>query len=185
MKRIAATCVLCSIALGGCAGSRSVLYSGVSFGISQKRTVITDSVALRDGKQDRREWIAEIYRRGRQDRTTRFSNLAPATFRRRLDAAASRYHFTVETVRFLRPRQLAPLVVVRTRSYVGFSRAVPAIEKSLDPGAGSADAAFEALFLEGQDERGVPFVIVTSAVRGGLEGGEWARSDALFPYPHG
>jgi len=185
MKGIVAVCVLCSVALTGCGGSRSVLYSGVSFGISQKRTVITDAAALREGRQARREWIADIDGRARQNRDARFSNLAPATFRRRLAAAAARYRFTVETVRFLRPRQLAPLVVVRTRRYVAFSRAVPAIERSLDPGAGSAQAAFEGLFLEGEDERGVPFVIVTNAVRGTLEGGQWARSDALYPFAHG
>lgn len=44
---------------------------------------------------------------------------------------------------------------------------------------------FEGFYLEGRDERGVPFVIVTDVVRGEVMGGQWARSDALFPFQHG
>lgn len=46
--------------------------------------------------------------------------------------------------------------------------------------------AFEAVFFEAQDERGVPFIIVSGVNRGPTpNGGEWARSEELYPGPHG
>jgi hypothetical protein len=183
MMRFTAVCALCAAALAGCAGSRSVLYRGVSVGVSGKRTVVTDAAALRDGKGIRERWVADVARRGRADPAERFPNLSAGEFRRRLDSAAAHDHFTVKTLRFLHPREVAPLVVIQTRRYLAFARAVPVIEDLLDRERGRW--RFEGFYLEGQDERGVPFVIVTNAVRGSLEGGQWARSDALFPFAHG
>jgi hypothetical protein len=102
-------------------------------------------------------------------------------FRRRLAAAAARYHFTAETVEFFDPRQLAPLVVLQSRHYVALAHAVGSIERSLNPQRG-----FEAFFLEAQDERGVPFLSAYDTRRepSGY-GAQWARSDALFPFAHG
>jgi len=46
--------------------------------------------------------------------------------------------------------------------------------------------AFEAVFFEAQDERAVPFIIVSGVDRGpNPHGGEWARSEELYPGPHG
>jgi hypothetical protein len=183
--------LLGALLLAGCgSGSRAVLYSGV--GLMGKPRVITDAEALRDGRDSRARWIAEVELAGRERggaARERFSNLPAAEFRRRLDAAASRYHFTVKTMRFLHPLQAAPLVLVQTSRYLAFARAVPAIERSLDPvkrsGLRGTDWAFEGFRLEAQDERGVPFLIVTNAVRGSIEGGQWARAEALYPFAHG
>jgi len=80
-------------------------------------------------------------------------------------------------------------VVVETRHYLAVARAIPKIERSLDPHTGADDRtgwAYEGFYFEARDERGVPFVIVSNAMRGpSAGGGQWARSEELFPFPHG
>ncbi len=156
---------------------------------SEKARPITAATARRDAKRIRARWVADIVRRGRQEPTQRFANLRASEFRRRLDAAAARYDLTVKSVRLLHPRQVAPLVIVQTHHDLALARAIPAIEKSLDPHTGHNDQrgwAFEAFLFEAQDERGVPFVVIENAFRGGNGyGGQWARSEALFPFAHG
>jgi hypothetical protein len=181
--------VVASVA-AGCANSRSILYSGISGPLGQtKKVVVTDAAAARDARQNRAEWLAMIARVRRQGAAHGFSNLSPRKFRLRLAAAAKRYGFTVKKVQFVHPGHVAPLVIVQTHKYLAFARAVPAIEKSLDPHKGRSDLAgwaFEAFYLEAQDERGVPFLVVTNVVGGGgVTGGQWARSDPLFPFAHG
>ncbi|HLX33476.1 MAG TPA: hypothetical protein VKR79_12055 [Gaiellaceae bacterium] len=174
------------LVVSACGNSRSVLYSGVTYGLSNKPIVITDAAALRDAREILHRWLDQIARRGREAPGQRFSNLPGSELRQRLAAAAARYHFTVKRVRLLHPRQVAPLVILQTRDYVAVGRAVPAIETSLDPqnGRGWKDMAFEAFFLEVQDERGVPFITTNYAVRGhGSYGGMWARANALLPSP--
>jgi hypothetical protein len=187
MRRILA-CSLAGAVLvmvaAGCGSSRSILYSGVSLGSSGKKRVISDTAASADARRQLAQWVADIAHRGRADPSQRFANLTTRRFRRRLAAAASRYDFTVKRVRFYRPRQLAPLVIVQTRHYLALARAIPAIERSLNPDL--TGWAFEGFFLEAQDERGVPFITVSDALRGpGGGGGQWARSDRLFPFAHG
>jgi len=186
---IAASVFVVAVLVVGCASSRSILYSGVSGnGIGPKR-VVTDTTARRDARTAREQWVAEITRRARKDPSPRFANLPTRRLRLRLADAASRYHFTVKKVRFLHPRQLAPLVVIQTRCYRALAHAVPAIENSLDPHTGHSDQAgwaFEGFFLEAQDERGVPFLAIFNFMRGsGPGGGQWARSDQLYPFLHG
>ncbi len=177
-------CLVCVVALTACgSSSRSILYSGTwSTG---QRHLITDAEARRDGRLNQADWIQQVAIHGIGHRRAQFSNLSTAEFRRRLAVAATKYDFTVEKVRFLKPKpsQLAPLVVVRTTKYLAFSQAIGAIERSVDPGR--SHPAFEAIYLEGQDERGIPFVIVENEWRGQRYGGQWARSEALFPGPHG
>lgn len=87
------------------------------------------------------------------------------------------------------PAQAAPLVIVQTRDYLALARAVPAIDSSLDPHTGHNDRtgwAYEAFFLEAQDERGIPFIAVSNFMRGAEPGGgQWARSNQLYPFAHG
>jgi hypothetical protein len=92
--------------------------------------------------------------------------LTPHQFRRRLAAAAARYHFAVKRVRFVHALALAPAVIVQTRQYFALARAIHNFMPSLCP-RGCANVFFEA-----QDERGVPFIA-----------GNWVRSDWLDPYP--
>ena len=175
--------------VAGCAGSRSILYSGESAGAGGARHVVSDSEASNDVQVQLARWVAEITRRGREDPGQHFANLSPGQFRERLDTAAARYHFTVERVALLHPREIAPLVIVQTRRYLALARAIPALDRSLNPHRGRNDStgwAFEGFFLEAQDERGVPFIAVSDALRGpNGGGGQWARSNQLFPFPHG
>jgi hypothetical protein len=106
----------------------------------------------------------------------------------RLRQAAARDGFTVTTVRFYRPRQVAPYVRVQTRQYLRLSQTMRSLTKTLNPHHGTSDLtgySYEGFFLEADDERGVPFAIASDLTRGQVEGSQWARSDALFPFPHG
>jgi hypothetical protein len=186
---IAASVIVATVLVAGCANSRSILYSGVSGNASGAKRVVTDAAALHDARAAREQWVAEITRLARADPSQRFANLPARQLRLRLAEAAARYGFTVKKVQFLHPRQLAPLVIIETRRYLTFADAVPAIEDSLDPHRGHSDRAgwaFEGFFLEARDERGVPFVDVFNFMRGsGPGGGQWARSEQLYPFAHG
>jgi hypothetical protein len=110
--------------------------------------------------------------------------------RARLAALAHRYDFDVVSVQIRRPRQLAPSIVVRTRRYVELARATRLILKQLDPKARTNDDRtgwrYEGFFFEADDEHGVPFLAAFNFWRGPhAGGGQWARSDRLFPFVHG
>ena len=177
-----------AVVVGGCGNSRSILYKGIS-PAGGPRMVISDSAAVRDGKTIRKQWLADIARAGREDPKTRFRNLSASRLRSRLAAAAERYDFTVKRVHVFRPRQFAPLVIVQTHHYLALARVFGSIlTKSLDPFSNRRrpKTAFEAFFFEAQDERGVPFIVLSNALRGPhAHGGEWARSEELYPAPHG
>ncbi len=174
--------------VAGCGSGRSVLYSGVSPSLGGPKKVVTDAAALHDARLVRREWVAQITQRAYQDPSQRFANLPARQLRLCIADEAVRYHFTVQELRLLHPRQVAPLVIVQSSRYVAFAHAVPAIEKSLDPHTGRSDRAgwaFEGFMLEAQDERGVPFLSVFNFWRGsGPGGGQWARADQLYPFGH-
>jgi hypothetical protein len=116
-----------------------------------------------------------------------FPNPSPAVFRRRVALVGRRYGFTVRQLRLLRPRQLAPLLVVRTgRDRKAFVHDVPAIMKLLDPtsnGPGRTAITFEGFFFEAEDEHGA-FVRIDNHYRGETEGGEWSWNRCVYPYPH-
>lgn len=116
-----------------------------------------------------------------------FPNPSPAAFRARVDLVGRRYGFAVEELRLLRPRQLAPLLVVRTdRDRKAFVHDVPAIMKLLDPvtnGRTGGAVTFEGFFFQAVDARGA-FVRVDNVDRGQTEGGEWSWNRCVYPYPH-
>src|SRR5437764_7266734 len=185
---IAASLIFAVGLVSGCGGSsRSVLYSGVSLDGGPKR-VVTDAAAAHDVRAVHAQWLAEITRRAGEDPGQRFANLPAQQLRLRLAKAAARYHFTVKKVQLLHPRQVAPVIIIQTRRYLALAHAIPAIENSLDPHTGPSDQAgwaFEGFLLEAQDERGVPFLDVFNFERGsGPGGGQWARSDQLYPFLH-
>jgi hypothetical protein len=97
------------------------------------------------------------------------------------------YGFRVLSLRLLRPRQLAPLLVVETsRDRTAFVNDVPAIMSLLDPtsSAGQQTAlTFEGFFLETLDAKG-PFVRVEDVYRGEVEGGQWSWNRCVYPYDH-
>jgi len=93
------------------------------------------------------------------------------------------------SIRLLRPRELAPIVLVRTdRDRKAFIHDVPAIMNLLDPRSLSKRGvalSFEGFFFEAQDGKG-PFVRVDDVYRGEVMGGQWSGVPGdVYPYPHG
>jgi hypothetical protein len=108
----------------------------------------------------------------------------------RLRNAATLYRFVVVRIDVLRPKQLAPAVVVRVRNPERFTRDVPAVLALVDPRAPAPDDrlgwAYEGFYFEVRDEDGVPAIIVRNWWRGhSAGGGQWARSESLYPFAHG
>jgi hypothetical protein len=95
-------------------------------------------------------------------------------FRRRLTRAAQRWHFRVLQLRYLRPLQGAPMVVVRAREPARLARAGGAVRDFL------AGRRYEGFYFEAKGA----FAFAT-AYRGAWIGSQWARSERLFPFPHG
>lgn len=118
----------------------------------------------------------------------RFPNPSPAAFRKRVLLLGQRYGFRIASLRLLRPRQLAPLLVVRTnRNRKAFVHDVPEILSRLDPTTNDGKQhalTFEGFLFVARDARG-PFVETDSASRGQSEGGEWSWNPNAFPFVHG
>jgi hypothetical protein len=116
-----------------------------------------------------------------------FPNPSPQSFRRTVAAVGRRYGFSVVSLHLLRPRQLAPLLVVATnRDRKTFVRDIPQIMARLDPfTTGGHDTAltFEGFLLEARDVNG-PFVRVENVNRGEAEGGQWSWDPCVYPYGH-
>jgi hypothetical protein len=113
----------------------------------------------------------------------RFPNPSPATFRHRVALAGQRFGFRVVSLRLLHPKQLAPVLVVKTnRPRAAFARDVLKIESLLDPNNRGA-ATFEGFFFAAEDSRGRPFLFTDGVSRGEGMGGEWAANRCLYPSP--
>jgi hypothetical protein len=102
----------------------------------------------------------------------------------------ARYHFRIVDARMLQPVQDAPLVIVQTGDPQGFSRDVPAIQRTIDPKRRTSDDrtgwAYEGFYLEARDTHGTPFLVIFNYWRGPhAGGGQWASAPNLFPFNHG
>ena len=185
--RLAALCLLTLVAVGcsdHAAGDRSVLTQGTRFGATQVVHRVTDAEAVRTARSGRGQWIRDLRRAGRKYPGMRFRSPSRKILLSRLAQEAKAHGFDVVSVRMLRPRQLAPLVVLRTTHYVELARATGSILRKLDPEV-RYDPDYEGFYFEAQDERGVPFFSTSNIRRGQIEGSEWARSEPLYPFPHG
>ena len=116
----------------------------------------------------------------------RFPNPAPAAFRKRVALVGQRFGFTVASLRLLRPRQIAPLLVVEIhRPRKAFMKDIPRIMELRNPRA-SADhrsaETFEGFFFAAEDAKG-PFTWSLSVLRNDNTGGGWAANRCLWPYP--
>jgi hypothetical protein len=119
-----------------------------------------------------------------------FKNLSRSTLLDRLRIQAARKHFAVVSVQLLRPRQLAPLVIVKAVDEHAFVAATPAILKAIDPKRSTGDDrtgwAYEGFLLEAVDSNDVPFLVVFNHWRGThAGGGQWASDPSLLPFAHG
>jgi hypothetical protein len=182
--------LLVVVVAAGCGSHRSVLDEGVGVGPQATRHKVSAAETVRAGRISRPQWRQEIAKRAREAPRERFANLAPSLLRQRLAEAARRYDFEIVSVRLLRPRRLAPEVVVRTKHYLRLARSTGKILTALNPRLPARDDRhgweYEAFYFEVRDEHDVPFLLAFTAMRGsGAEGGQWARSERLFPFPHG
>jgi hypothetical protein len=141
----------------------------------------------------RADWYREMSSRGRRARRrlhpAHFRSPGTKVFLAKLHTASRRYHFQVVRVHMYRPFQLAPFVIARTAHPKQLSRAMYAIERLLDPQSRrslrATAWAYEAFYFEARDARGVPAFLAFNYLRGGITGGQWARSEALYPFEHG
>lgn len=135
------------------------------------------------------EWRTRLAERAAQAPAQQFANLPRGELGRRVAEAAEQHAFTVERLEVLRPLGDAPLLAVRTADPKRLAAATPAILKRLDPKERTGDDrtgwVYEGFFFEARDERGVAFLVVHNFWRGpGPGGGQWARSDDLYPFAH-
>jgi hypothetical protein len=195
ISKCVALAVLVALA-AGCGSShsdsRALLYQGVGLhqpGSTGANRPMGDAAAHRGGSRIRKQWEREIRSRAIEAPREYFVNLSPDTLKRRLAKAARDHGFQIAAVKVLRPKQLAPEISVRTTHYLALARDLPSILRSIDPHSGRADSrgwSYEGFFIEARDERGVPFLAVFNLWRGQHKGGgQWARSEALYPFLHG
>lgn len=105
----------------------------------------------------------------------------------RLGRFARRYTFQLVSFRYLARDQAAAIIVRTTRPMTAFAADVSAIERAIDP-VWHGGFTYHAFFFEAEDEHGVPFIATQHSIttaRGQLEGEQWARGPALYPFPHG
>jgi hypothetical protein len=187
--RAALAAAIVAALASGCGSHRSALDEGVRLGSSGRVHRVGVAEARKNVRQARAEWGREITSRASAYPRQTFSNLPAPALRARLAALARRYDFEVTSMQLRRPRQLAPSIVVRTQHYVELARATRVILKQLDPKARTNDDRtgwrYEGFFFEAGDENGVPFLAAFNFWRGpGGGGGQWARSERLYPFAH-
>jgi len=141
--------------------------------------------AVREERGARGQWLRSLRAAGRSPSDTVFRSPSRAVLMKRLEREARAHDFQIVSVRMLRPRQLAPVIVVRTSHGVSLAHATVSILERLDPnwGRGEAVELYEGTYFAAVDERGIPLFSASEVVRGGYEGGSWARSKALYPIP--
>ena len=80
-------------------------------------------------------------------------------------------------------------MIVRSAHPKRFSRDTAAVYGLLDPvkkGSALATAwAYEGFYIEARDTERVPFLLADNYLRGTITGGQWARTEALYPFGHG
>ncbi|MDX6554603.1 MAG: hypothetical protein QOD86_798 [Miltoncostaeaceae bacterium] len=132
-------------------------------------------------------WIHHLRAGARADPDREFSNPSRAQLKERLADASRRFGFEVVRLNVLRPRQDAPLIVVRVDDRRALARRTGEILRLLDPGIGSPDGrSYEGLFFEARGPDGRAFLVTFSWWRGPRPaGGQWASSERLLPFAHG
>jgi hypothetical protein len=178
----------------GCSnGQRSILDQGVGPGLSRRVHRINAAEARSDVTKSEIWWRHQITSRASAYPRQHFANLPADELRARLAKFAARYDFQIVSLELWQPlpHQLAPKVVVTTKHYLALAAATPAIMKQLDPKRRTGDDRtgwrYEGFFFQADDEHAVPFRAVFNFMRGTYSrgGGQWARSEPLFPFAHG
>jgi hypothetical protein len=175
--------------LTACSGKPSVLTAGYDR-LGGKSASPNAEKAKTQAAAAERNWEHEIQSRGRHYPKKRFANPSNDELLGDLRALAQKNDFELVSVRLVRPRQLAPKIVVRTKHYLDLAHATPAILRQIDPRKAIPEDSqgwkYEGFYFEAQDEHGIPFLIVFNFERGPSPGGgQWARSEPLYPFAHG
>jgi hypothetical protein len=133
-------------------------------------------------------WKSELLAAVGPDSDVAFPTPSRDILEERLADAASEFGFRVLKVELIPAPDGAPLVIVESTHAEQFSRDTPAIFQLLDPkmdiGEDWNGWDYEGFFLGAQDEQGEPFLAVFNFWRA-HGGGQWARSEELYPFPHG
>jgi hypothetical protein len=138
-----------------------------------------------------KSWHSNLQLGARVNPGEHFSSPSKAVLLRRLQVAASRYHFTLVKVQVMHPRQAAPLVVVETSDEQALSASTPAILRLIDPKARTNNDrsgwAYEGFLFEARNTNGVPFLATFNWWRNPNSpgGGQAASSQPLYPFDHG
>jgi hypothetical protein len=172
---------LLALALVGC-GTASEASSSGGGGKPEAKTISSGWDARVS------QWRQELLAATGRDKTTKFPTPSQAVFEKRLATAAEQFGFRVLSTEFVRAPQGSPLVIVEAPSPTRFSQDTPAIYRALDRRTGSGEDwqgwDYEGFFLGAQDEQGEPFLAFFNFMRD-HGGGQWARSEGLYPFPHG
>lgn len=139
---------------------------------------------------DENDWRTTIFAAAHDYPQAQFDNPPEGVLRARLKRAAADYNFTLERVEILQPAGQAPFIVIRSDDPQQLVKATPAILRLIDPKAATSDDrtgwVYEAFFFEARDANNVPFLLTYNSWRGPhAGGGQWARSNDLFPFEHG
>jgi hypothetical protein len=177
----------------GCSNGHSILERGVGPGLSGRVHRISAAEAHSDVTKTESWWRHQITSRAAAYPRRHFPNLPAEELRLLLARLAARYHFQVVSLEVWRPlpHQLAPKVVVTTTHDLALAQTTPAIMKQLDPKRRTDDDRtgwrYEGFFFQANDDHAVPFLAVFNFMRGTYSrgGGQWARSEPLFPFAHG
>jgi hypothetical protein len=124
------------------------------------------------------------------DRAARFPSPSRAVLIRRLRQSQRRYGFQIVGVKMFHPLGAAPVVVIRSDQKLAIAHATPAIVARFDPRhvtkQNSSGYAYEAYFFEARDAHGVPYLATFNHWRPPhVGGGQWAKNESLYPFPHG
>jgi hypothetical protein len=174
----------------GCGGGhvdRSVLFSGQVRGPTRHAIVVSDRQAVRQHRTTERQWLSTIRAHAVKAPEEHFASPGSSVLRSRLARTAARYNLRVVSLRMRHPRQLAPEVVVESTDFVHAAKHLGAVIDAIDPAhpPHSNARVYEAIFVELVDERGIPYALAFDSLRGHIEGGQWARAEALYPFAHG
>jgi hypothetical protein len=175
--------------LPACSEKSSVLTAGYER-VGGKSPSPNAEKAAAQAAMAERNWEHEIQSRAQRYPEKRFSNPSKDDLMGDLSALAQKNDFDLVSVHLLMPRQLAPKIVVRTKHYLHLAHATPAILRRIDPRAAVTEDTqgwkYEGFYFEAQDEHGIPFLIAFNFERGPSPGGgQWARSEPLYPFSHG
>jgi hypothetical protein len=177
----------------GCSGTRGNLSAGPGpqLPVAPKQSLLRlppleKGEAVRGERTARGQWLFALRAAARSGSDWVFPSPSRSTLLRRLERQARAHHFHVVSLEMFHPRQLAPVVVVRTLHPVALAHATVSILKGLDPnyGRGEPSELYEGLYFAALDASGVPLFSASEVVRGGYGGGTWARSENLYPVGH-